>query len=186
MGSRSRTSTVKVVYLTSPPANHKTIMKICTKCKLNKEDFEFYKDKRTKSGLFSACRKCCYIHTNQTVKKAWRLKHPGYNNKYVRTWYRKHPYQAYPEELKEYRRTYVNDYHKRPDQRPKYLARQLLNKAIKDGRAKKGYACENASPDCKGRLEAHHDNYAKPLDVNWFCKHHHDKYHQVIKQSKGI
>lgn len=33
--------------------------------------------------------------------------------------------------------------------------------------------CERAGDDCKGRIEAHHDDYSKTLEVRWFCKRHH-------------
>ena len=32
--------------------------KVCTKCKIEKPVSEFYSDKRTKSGLYSGCKKC--------------------------------------------------------------------------------------------------------------------------------
>ena len=34
------------------------IMKICSKCKLEKTEIEFYSEKRTKSGLQASCKLC--------------------------------------------------------------------------------------------------------------------------------
>jgi len=31
--------------------------------------------------------------------------------------------------------------------------------------------------DCNGRLEAHHEDYNKPLEVMWFCQKHHKLHH---------
>ena len=34
------------------------MVKVCTKCKVDKELTEFYKQKSTKDGLFSQCKSC--------------------------------------------------------------------------------------------------------------------------------
>lgn len=34
-------------------------------------------------------------------------------------------------------------------------------------------------------VDAHHDDYAKPLDVRWLCRSHHRKLHYDLK-SAGI
>lgn len=34
-------------------------MKICTECKISKEELEFYKKPKGKNGLHSFCKKCC-------------------------------------------------------------------------------------------------------------------------------
>ena len=51
--------------------------KRCTKCELEKEYNEFYKDKRTKSGLYSACKKCSYFEN-----KEYKIKWSKENRKY--------------------------------------------------------------------------------------------------------
>ena len=45
-------------------------MKECSKCKIIKEDNEFYKDKRHTDGLFSECKKC----KNNTLKENKKTK----------------------------------------------------------------------------------------------------------------
>lgn len=35
--------------------------------------------------------------------------------------------------------------------------------------------CEFLSHECKGRIEAHHDDHLKPLEVRWVCNYHHRK-----------
>ena len=45
-------------------------MKQCSKCKLTKEDDEFYKDNRHADGLFSECKKC----KNNTMKENKKTK----------------------------------------------------------------------------------------------------------------
>lgn len=59
-----------------------------------------------------------------------------------------------------------------PEKRAAHIA---VKNAIRDGRLNR-QSCEVAN-DCKGRVEAHHDDYSKPLDVRWLCKKHHDQHH---------
>jgi hypothetical protein len=47
-----------------------------------------------------------------------------------------------------------------------------LNTAIRDGKLERG-ACEV----CDGQAEAHHEDYAQPYVVRWFCKQHHEAHH---------
>jgi hypothetical protein len=37
--------------------------------------------------------------------------------------------------------------------------------------------CEMAGPDCVGSIEAHHEDYARPLNVRWLCRFHHAQHH---------
>jgi hypothetical protein len=35
---------------------------------------------------------------------------------------------------------------------------------------------------CGGtKSESHHDDYAKPLEVLWFCRRHHHAHHEKIR-----
>jgi hypothetical protein len=53
----------------------------------------------------------------------------------------------------------------------KRKAHWTVENALRSGKLVKG-PCE-VSHDCAGRIEAHHDDYAKPLEVRWLCKRHH-------------
>jgi hypothetical protein len=46
---------------------------------------------------------------------------------------------------------------------------------LRNGNLKKPEKCSNFNInfECKGRLEAHHEDYSKPLDIVWLCKNHH-------------
>ena len=63
------------------------------------------------------------------------------------------------------------------EQRAKARARWAVNDAKKLGRIAPG-PCERASADCRGALEAHHDDYAAPLAVRWLCRRHHLALHR--------
>lgn len=49
--------------------------------------------------------------------------------------------------------------------------------AIARGDLERG-PCEQASPECSEKVHAHHDDYAKPLDVRWLCVKHHTIHHR--------
>ncbi len=64
----------------------------------------------------------------------------------------------------------------RPKDALKVQARSEVNKALKRGALVKG-PCEIAT-GCEGSVQAHHDDYAKPLDVRWLCSKHHGQHHR--------
>lgn len=55
----------------------------------------------------------------------------------------------------------------------KYIARNKLNNAIRDGKVKRGKCFVCGSLDAHG----HHTDYSKPLDVVWLCSEHHGCVH---------
>lgn len=61
-----------------------------------------------------------------------------------------------------------------PEQRLKANARSYLNTYLKRGKIKKK-PCEICGDE---NVQAHHDDYTKPLEVRWLCNKHHKKYHQ--------
>lgn len=61
-----------------------------------------------------------------------------------------------------------------PDKR---RAQSRLREALRAGKIVRG-PCERAGPDCNGRIEAHHDDYSKPLKVRWLCRRHHAQHHK--------
>lgn len=58
-----------------------------------------------------------------------------------------------------------------PGFRKRAAARWAVSNALRDGRLVRG-ACESSG--CAGKVEAHHEDYDKPLDVRWLCREHHD------------
>lgn len=76
-------------------------------------------------------------------------------------------------EVKAARAEAARNRRKDPDQQQKILARDMTNKAIKLGRIKKR-PCEVCGVS---KVDAHHDDYFKPLDVRWLCRKHHAEHH---------
>ena len=59
----------------------------------------------------------------------------------------------------------------------KKRAHRLVAEAIARGHLVKPSACEACGREI--RLDAHHDDYAKPLDVRWFCRKCHVAHHKA-------
>ena len=61
-------------------------------------------------------------------------------------------------------------------------ARNLIYKHISRGKMVRGNMCNNCGGE--GKMQAHHDDYSKPLEVKWLCKvchrHKHNKLLDVI------
>lgn len=55
----------------------------------------------------------------------------------------------------------------------RFLAMQMVQTAVRNGTLVRG-RCEVCNLD---KVEAHHDDYSKPLAVRWLCRFHHCKEH---------
>ncbi len=59
-----------------------------------------------------------------------------------------------------------------PDRRAAHIS---LGNALRDGKVIRPAACQACG--FNGRIQGHHDDYAKPLDVRWLCVSCHTKAH---------
>jgi len=57
----------------------------------------------------------------------------------------------------------------------KRRAQNAVSNALRDGRLTKGGCALADEGGCRGRIEAHHEDYAKPLEVTWLCSEHHGR-----------
>jgi hypothetical protein len=58
----------------------------------------------------------------------------------------------------------------------KMSARSKLRYAVKVGKIIKPKVCQECSEP--GELQGHHEDYTKPLDVDWLCRQCHMKRHR--------
>ena len=77
------------------------------------------------------------------------------------------------EKLKEYRREYRRKYVER--KKVEQLARSRLHNAIRFGKIVRPDTCSNCN--MKGLIHAHHNDYSKPLEVEWLCHQCHFNKH---------
>jgi hypothetical protein len=75
-----------------------------------------------------------------------------------------------PEEIKQ--RRYENARQDRRENPEKYKARNMVSNAVRDGKLFK-QPCEVCESTWK--IQAHHDDYSKPLEVHWLCPRHHSE-----------
>jgi hypothetical protein len=125
-------------------------MKICAKCKENKDDKDFYTFKdRWKTRLSSYCKDC---QNTYNMSKYHLINRLDDSFKY---------------------RSYVNTINYVRKNRFKISAQQKLHYKIKKGLIDKEvcFICDNPE------AEAHHFDYNKPLEVFWLCHKHHKWIH---------
>ena len=61
----------------------------------------------------------------------------------------------------------------------KVRARALLNRAVSSKRVVKPATC--SYPSCpETKIDAHHPDYTKPLNVIWLCRSHHSQIHRTL------
>ncbi len=163
------------------------MLKICTKCKTGYAATTeyFIPDKRNRSGMGGQCKKCKSVYDKQhSAIPEIRLAKYNSAKKYraskkgvITRW---KYYQGHKEEITERNRVY-HEIHPDISRRAsrtytrnnprKKKAHQLLNDAVRTGKIiKPGRCCR-----CKKRrkVEAHHEDYSKPYDVEWLCRECH-------------
>ena len=138
--------------------------KTCSKCGISKFETEYYKHYRMASGLLGTCKEC--------IKKGVRENYAKKRDQYMA--YEKSRAQS-PERKKkkiEYQsRSRINNPIKK-------RARDLVQIHIKSGRLKRPDHCTACMKKCTP--EAHHEDYKKPLEVEWLCFYCHRSRHGQI------
>ena len=151
--------------------------KTCTTCFVRKNlETEFYKHAQMADGYLNKCKEC--------VKNRVR-KHRDQNIEYFRK-YDKKRYLEQPQRKENARQSRKNWVAKNPTgptvvarewrkRNPeKYKAHLILNNALRN----KTIIREGCKV-CGGKAHAHHEDYAKPLEVVWLCPVHHSELHRV-------
>lgn len=75
----------------------------------------------------------------------------------------------------DYYREYDRKRGRRPGDPLKEKARAAIRHAIHAGKLKRGKCA--VGKRCKGKVEAHHEDYSKPMEIIWLCKRHHSEVH---------
>ena len=114
--------------------------------------------------------------------KKYRAEHKEEKAAYLKKWYAEHS-----EVIRDWQREntdkvagYVRKHQEKYPQKRK--ARVILNSAIKCKRITK-QPCEVCG---SLRVDGHHDDYSKPLEVRWLCRKHHLQLHSEVHNGNHI
>lgn len=137
-------------------------MKTCFKCGVEKPLHEFYRQKGCKDGHLNKCKDC----TKKDVAK-----YREENIERIRLYDRNRGNRQDKGYLKEWRAKYPK----------KYKAHSIVNYNMRNGNLHKE-PCEICGEE---NSVAHHDDYAKPLNVRWLCQAHHKQWHAENGEGKN-
>lgn len=145
----------------------------CKKCESEKEIIEFYSNDRT----CKECRKSA-VRANRIAKADYYKEYEKNRaNKPDRVAARK-AYSKTEAGKAAHRKAHKKWVEKNPIKRASHI---IVGNAIRDGKLIK-QPCEVCSCDI---VHAHHDDYAKPLEVRWLCDEHHNEWHRINGEGKN-
>lgn len=154
------------------------LSKRCFRCLCEKPLGDFYKHSMMADGHLNKCKDC----TRSDVK-ANRLDNiervRAYDKMRASMPHRvaaRKEYAQTPEGKAAHQRALKASQLRHPE---RVKARSKLRYAMRIGRVVAWPVC--AVPDCSGKPEAHHPDYASPLDVVWLCCAHHKQAHAVTE-----
>jgi hypothetical protein len=134
-------------------------MKPCIRCGESKPISEFYVHKMMADGHLNKCKSCC--RSDATANRVRHLsRYRQYDRERFSTLRRR---MSVEKQRISYRTRY-------PEKRAAHVA---TGNAIRSGKLVKG-PCEVCGSLV---VDAHHDDYSKPLEVRWLCRVHHLIHH---------
>jgi len=140
-------------------------MKLCRTCNIEREDSEFHKRKASKDGLAAKCKPCQKAYDDARLKDPKRME-------------MRRQYQKTEKGKAAHSRACKNWVDKNQVKRAAHI---LVGNRIRSGDLIK-HPCEV----CGAReVHAHHDDYAKPLEVRWLCDEHHNEWHRINGEGKN-
>ncbi|MBS0654123.1 MAG: hypothetical protein JSR39_11435 [Verrucomicrobia bacterium] len=182
-------------------------MRRCSKCKKEKLEDEFHKDKSQVQGISYECKSCKserrkisrkenpehyrnqqknnleknYTSIRESQKRFYTQNRESILSK-RRELYRINRENILKKENERRKtpefRAYARGYQQklRKERKELIYSWSLVAKAIKKGKMIKGDKCELCGSVCK--IEGHHADYSKPLEVQWICKKCHVNLHK--------
>lgn len=136
------------------------ILITCTKCLASKDSSEFYSHCKGRHKRMSKCKEC---------HKRYVIEYQRKNADKMRTIYKERINN--PRRREQNKQYYAAMKARCPE---RFRAYSLFHSARKCGRITPS-PCEVCGST--RRIEGHHEDYSKPLEVRWLCKAHHLQLH---------
>lgn len=154
-------------------------MKKCFKCGIEKPLTEFYKHLGMADGHLGKCKECtkkdAINRYNVLIGDPnWYIKERTRGREKFHRLYKHNHSKETPEQSKKRLQNF------RKNHPEKNRAVGILNNAVRDKKISK-LPCEVCG---EIKVQAHHEDYSKPLDVNWLCIKHHNERHVQIREEK--
>jgi ribosomal protein S27AE len=148
-------------------------MKSCITCKTDKPLEDYYRHPQMADGHLNKCKECvkAYQRDRCTNTDYERRRNALPHRVSARAKYRKTE-----RGMEAARRGSAKWIENNPEKR---IVHNKLNNAVRDGLIAKPESCSRCGR--KSRIEGHHHDYTKPLDVEWLCKRCHSAEHTKEK-----
>jgi len=130
------------------------LAKQCFKCEEMQPLAEFYRHAQMKDGHLNKCKEC--------AKKDVRI------NRRESDRSRRYDRMRYQMNATRREKTAIGVKRRNREHPEKYKCRYTLTNAVRDGRIAKPDRCSSCGTD-EARIEGHHADYSRPLDVEWLC-----------------
>jgi hypothetical protein len=157
-------------------------MKKCFKCGIEKDISEFYVHKEMADGHLNKCKDCTkkdsFGRTKEEIEKRKERdrNRPNAKERVKKNCERlKNNEKARLENNKRKKEWYQKNKHKKN-------ANLKVSRALFTGLLKRPIKCEKCNLEKK--LEAHHEDYSKPLEVVWLCIECHNNRHKELNKIK--
>ncbi|MBW1931449.1 MAG: hypothetical protein JRI56_00180 [Deltaproteobacteria bacterium] len=180
-------------------------MKVCSKCKIEKPLDAFYRKDSSKDGRQGICKVCqeeykrkwrqknkekiaeyhqkyYQEHKTDIVKyhRKYRQEHRAERAEYQRKWRQEHRarWAEYHRRWRHGHKAQVREYVQkwRQNNPEKVRAHNAVNCAIQAEELKPSVFCEECG--LPAETQAHHEDYNKPLEVDWLCRSCHRQRHK--------
>lgn len=160
-------------------------MKTCFKCKETKPLDMFYEFPGLDRGRLNKCKECTKKDVRENRKKKLEY-YREYDRKRSDRPDRVLARAQYQERMKNDENFALKTRERivlwKNNNKIKRAAHVLIGNKIRDGSIVNPHKCEKCGST--GSIDAHHENYYKPLDVVWLCKDCHGARHREINKMK--